>query len=172
MTKNRIAILSVILILSLCLSLGACGDKSDSGSKDAAEEQATEKPTEAPGYEIGKSYHWSDIDFELTKVTDDLSDYDDLNTNMIGEAEGKFIVVEFTITNGKSPFNTINDKLKDGAVTLSGTEYSTCICKGLDLDGQTLGSNTESYVTGSIIVFFDAPADYSLDDAVLTVAED
>lgn len=169
--KKIISIISVLLILALCLSLGACGEKSDSKTKDSAEEQVTEAPTEAPGYEIGKSYHWDDIDFELTKVTDDLSDYDDINKNMIGEAKGKFIVVEFTITEGKIPFNTVNDKLKDGAVKLSDTEYSTCICKGLDLDGQSIGSNTEANVTGSIIVFFDAPEDYSLDDAVLTVEE-
>ena len=170
--KKTPRILSVLLILALCLALAACSDKSDSTTKSKETEQATEEPTEAPGYEIGRSYHWNDIDFELTALSDDLSNYDDINSAMIGDAEGKFVIVEFTITNGKILFDDVNTKLKDGAVILSGAEYSTCICKGLDLDGQEIGSNDKAYVTGSIIVFFDAPEDYSLDDAVLTVEED
>ena len=174
MTKHLSTILCVVLILALCLTLAACGGKSDSKAKeaDAVTEKATEAPTEALGYEIGKAYHWEDIDFELAKVTDDISEYDNINEALIGTPDGKFIIVEFKITSGRSLFNTINDKMANGAVELSGAEYKTCVCTGLNLDGQTLGSNTETYVEGSIIAFFDAPADYSLDDAVLTVQED
>lgn len=166
--KKAIRITTVfILILALFMTFAACGGKSDKSNDQGAEE-----PTEAPGYEIGKSYHWNDIDFELTKVTEDLSEYENLNSNMLGTPKGKFVAAEFTITDGKILFDTVSDKLTDGAVKLSGTEYSNCICRGVDLDGQEIGTNDKAYVTGSIIVFFDAPEDYSLDDAVLTVEED
>ena len=51
MKKKLTAILSVLLILSLCLTLAACGgksSKSDAKETEAVTEKATEAPTEEP----------------------------------------------------------------------------------------------------------------------------
>lgn len=163
MKKIVLTAVALLLSVALCMAFAACGDsKSDAKS---------EEPTEAPGYEIGASYHWTDIDFKLTKLTDDMSDYEE-RLSSIGTPEGKLVYAEFTITDGKIAPDALNKKMDEEAVRLSGGKYVNTISTGLSVEGQEVGSFDEIYVEGAFVVFFDVPEDYSFDDAVLTVKED
>lgn len=161
--KKCTAILSVLLILALCLSFAACGEKStDTKSK---EEAATEAPK---GYEIGKSYHWSEIDFELADLTDDLSN---LDNSHLSEAEGKYIAAKFDITKGELSSTLLSKKSEEEAITLSGGKFATYIAQGMK-GGQEITDDAVFLFEGPFYFIFDVPKDYSLDDAILTVKED
>ncbi len=117
--KRITAILSVILILALCLSFAACGEKSDAsdGKSDAAQSE--------PGVKIGDQFAFQGNTIELCEIEDGASVF-----GSSGSATGKWVTLKFKFVgdgdmaieykgfsiDGKDASNAVGTVTKDGLV--------------------------------------------------------
>ena len=162
--KKIISILSVLLIFALSLTFAACGGKGEEKSADkktgAVTDAAAEAPTE-PDNGIGKTFTVDGAAIEVTGTTDDLSEA--LMQNEINQAQGKYVAVVLTITDGKLDAGKLAESVAD--VKLDDYTNVNAIAKGVTIE------NDFAYAIGTIYVIYDVPEDYDLTAAAVTVPE-
>lgn len=177
-------ILALISALFLLLSLAACGasapeaedlpadaasadtaDKSADGASapgtaDSSADDADEAGTEDTASD--DSYHWDDITFTFTELTEDPGEWGArLNT-----PEGKWVIAVFQITEGMIEPGRLSDLIIDGEnIRLKGYAPRTVTEQGVRI------VNDKAYAMGIINVFFDVPEDESFTEADVTVSE-
>ena len=162
--KKFTAILSVLLILALCLSFAACGEKSDKSDDKAAEkvtEAATEEPTEAtPGVKVGDTFTYSGREITLSEIEDGA----DETFSESGTPNGKWVTLKFSVGDGDSSFSI------DGAgFSIDGTPAADAA--GVLASGATAKAGSSLLTTAGMTfkVLFDVPQDAGLDYLHLTV---
>lgn len=150
--KKLTAVLSVILILALCLSLAACGEKSDKSDEKAAE-TVTEAPKE-PGVKVGDSFDYADFKLVVAEIKEGADEFDEAGT-----PEGKFVTIKFDadMTNAAGGSYSVEKE----AFAIDGKEATDAHA--------TMGLSGGSLSFSGMSVLFDVDKDADLDYLHLTV---
>lgn len=154
--KKTISVLSVLLILTLCLTLTACGGKSDEKSTDSA----TEAPTEKAGYTIGATYKVCGAEIELVSVED--------NAESEKTASGKWVLV--TVKPKENQTLSQEDfmsYLADGKMTFGGATAVNFAPTTMDLVAGKMYISTDG-----VGIYFDVDKDLDVNTAELVVEEE
>ena len=163
MNKKLNAIISVLLVLVIALAFTACGEKvEDTKPADAQTPAATEAPTEAPtepANGIGTVCRWGDATLEVTDITEEMEDLSDTDTN---DANGKYVAVVLTVTDGSCSPDDMNEN--SGKIKLDEYSKSKAIAVGVEVSNDLKTIN----IVGKVYVMFDVPEDFSVENAVAT----
>ncbi len=149
--KRFTAILFVILLL--CLTFAACGEKSDSNA-----EKATEAPTAAPepGVKVGDSFDYSGFKLIVAGITEGSEGFDDP-----GSPEGKFVTINF---------DADTSDWEGGSYSADKTKFAIDGKQAVDAQA-TMSLMNGSLSPSGMTVLFDVDKDAGLDYLHLTVSE-
>lgn len=149
MKKTLSIALSILLVLTLCLSLAACGEKSDSKAKDNAE-QATEAPE--PGIAVGDTFDFGGGKLTLTEIEEGATG----SFDTAEEASGKYVSLHFDIGEDVGDFTIDSEPF-----TLNGSKGIDAIGKMVTKDDGKLGMD--------LVILFDIDKDADLEHLHLEV---
>lgn len=150
--KKLTVILSVILMLAMCLTFAACGEKSDK-SADKAAESVTEAPKE-PGVKVGDTFTYADFKLIVSEITEGADEFDEAGT-----PEGKFVTIKFDADMTDAAGGTYS--VEKEAFVIDGKEAADAHA--------TMGLNGGSLSLSGMTVLFDVDKDADLDHLHLTV---
>jgi len=123
-----------------------------------ADTAATAEPSEEVS--AAETYHWDDIAFELSEVTEDLGMYE----AQLVKPSGKWVTAVFKITEGKIPCSRLEELIMDEKnIHLGEYEPATIVEEGVAIEGNS------AVAVGTIKAFFDVPADYEAQMADVVV---
>ncbi len=176
--KNTVYFARITALLLAMLLLTGCGTSANTASSTetkaepavssapadptqppaaAAEETAAE---EEPAPEPKKSYRWDDITFELHEITEDVSSW----TGQVSPPEGKYVMVDLAITDGKIGVNRLKDLIMtEQKVRLDDYDPTSIVFQGISIQ------DNSAYAVGSILVFFDVPTEFDTAAANATI---
>ena len=144
--KKLSFVLSLLLILSLCAALAACGDSSDS--------------SEPNGSAVGDTFAYSGRTITLSAISEDLGrPFADA-----GDPAGKWVVFSFAVSDGDSSFSIVPDgfAVNGTAAVNAAAEFSNgAIAKA--------GSSLKTTEGMTFSLLFDVDKDAALDRLSLTV---
>ena len=110
-----------------------------------------------------RQYQWDGTTFELTDVTEKLGVWE----SRLKAPEGKYVMADFTITDGRFDPGRLDELIVDqGQILLDGHAPATMSAEGIKIEDNT------AYAVGTIHVFFDVPKDLDITRAEVTVNED
>ena len=117
-------------------------------------------PSSLLPHEPKKSYRWDDITFELHEITEDVSSW----TSQVSPPEGKYVMVDLTITDGKIGVNRLKDLIMtEQKVRLDDYDPTSIVFQGISIQ------DNSAYAVGSILVFFDVPTEFDTAAANATI---
>ena len=149
--RKCITILTALtLILAICVTFAACGDKDDSASK----EEATE--AKEPGVAVGDTFTYVDFPITVEKIEEGSDDFEDAE-----DPEGKYVCIHFTADTSEATggsYSMDSERFKiDGKEAVKATAQMGL--KNGQLDSSDL----------TMIVLFDVDKDADLKYLHLTV---
>ena len=164
MKKKLTGVCAVLLAVAMGVSMTACGGKTKDTSKTDAEPttaaQTTEEPTTEAKGGVGSVYHYKNVNLKVVDITDDPSKFE----TQYEDPEGKYVMAEFEITDGKMTSDEMSEWKK--GVEMNDVEAKRATGLGGELDEETF----QLTITG-VQVYFDMPVDTVVEDVELTVEE-